>query len=231
MTKHGRKMMWSLAWIWLVGLLCNVVQAAAPSTWSKSNVRTQPFVMGIMARVSNPQGDIQKTPGSKVAVFYEDELRGVADYDNDDGLYFFNLTVAVASTTESGYSFQYYDAFDDQVFTDWCTALIECQRDRAFFDTLPPLVSKLGEERQVNVEVRGILRSARTEFLLMALMLTGNLPLLYLLNRDWFAALTQSPYGHLVMGLGALVVAVGALLVQHWTRPVRYREKGKGGLL
>ena len=123
------------------------------------------------------------------------------------------------------------DAFDDQVFTDWCTALIECQRDRAFLDTLPPLVSKLGEERQVNVEVRGILRSARTEFLLMALMLAGNLPLLYLLNRDWFAALTQSPYGHLVMGLGALVVAVGALLVQHWTRPVRYREKGKGGLL
>ena len=115
MSRHRRNVMWLLVLVWFVGLFNGMVQAAAPSTWSQSNITTQPYVMGIMARV-HQNGSALKVPGSKVAVFYGNDLRAVADYDNDDDLYFYNLTVAVAATTESGYVFKYYNPTDDTVY-------------------------------------------------------------------------------------------------------------------
>ena len=115
MTKHSRNMMWSLAWVWLVGLVCNVAFAAAPSDWKQENVPTYQYPMTIMARV-HQNGSALKVSGSMVAVFYNGELRAVASYDNSDGLYFYNLTVMCAATTESGYTFKYYDPNTDNVY-------------------------------------------------------------------------------------------------------------------
>ncbi len=109
----------SLSCLWLFCLFCNTLHAEAPSWWSQSNVVTQQYVMAIMARVQTPDGTIQKTPGSRIAVFHGEptveNLRAVAVFDDDDGYYFYNLTVAVVSTSESGYTFFYYDPIEDKI--------------------------------------------------------------------------------------------------------------------
>lgn len=69
-----------------------------------------------------------------------------------------------------------------------------------------PTVEKLGDIRRVQGEVKGILFAARMEYLMMACMVVGNLPLLYLLNKDWYAALM-----HTVPGKMALAVCGAAL--------------------
>nr|MCR5382643.1 hypothetical protein [Lentisphaeria bacterium] len=115
MKKHSRNMMWPLAWAWLVGLVCNVAFAAAPSDWIQENVPNYQHAMTIMARVYQ-NGSALKVAGSMVAVFYNGELRAIAPYDNKDGLYFYNLTVMCAATTESGYTFKYYDPNTDKVY-------------------------------------------------------------------------------------------------------------------
>ena len=115
MTIKCQKTMWTLALALLFSLCWNLVHAAAPATWVRENVMTQPYVMGVMARV-HQDGNALKAPGAKIAVFYGDELRGVADYDDSDGLYFYNLTVAVAAVTETGYTFKYYSPANDAVY-------------------------------------------------------------------------------------------------------------------
>ena len=115
MEKHSRNMMWPLAWAWLVGLVCNVAFAAAPSDWIQENVPNYQHAMTIMARV-HQNGSALKVPGSKIAIFYKGEFRGVASYDNNDGLYFYNLTARCEATTESGYTFKYYDPNTDAVY-------------------------------------------------------------------------------------------------------------------
>ena len=114
MTLSLRHAMKSAAWLCLFCLLGGIARAAAPASWNAANIETQQFVMGIMARV-HKDGSALKEEGGKVAVFLGNELRGVADYDNEDGLYFYNLTVAVASTSESGYTFKYYSPSSDSV--------------------------------------------------------------------------------------------------------------------
>ena len=115
MLEHPQRSIWALALALLSYLLCCVVNAAAPAEWTQDNIQQQQFTMGIMARV-HKDGTAVKNVGAMLAVFLDNELRGVATYDNNDGLYFFNLSVAAKSTGESGYAFKYYDPTDDTVY-------------------------------------------------------------------------------------------------------------------
>ena len=115
MTTKCRKSMWMLTWALLLCLCGSMVQAAAPSDWKQENVPVYPYPMTIMARV-HQNGSALKVPDSMIAVFYGTELRAVAKYDDSDGLFFYNLTVMCAATTESGYTFKYYDPITDKVY-------------------------------------------------------------------------------------------------------------------
>lgn len=71
-----------------------------------------------------------------------------------------------------------------------------------------PTVEKLGDIRRVQEEVKGILFAARMEYLMMACMVVGNLPLLYLLNKDWYAALMHTIPGKITLAVcGAALVS------------------------
>ena len=43
--------------------------------------------------------------------------------------------------------------------------------------------------RLANNEIKGLLFAARTEYFMMAGMVVANIPLLYVLNRDWYLLL------------------------------------------
>ena len=42
---------------------------------------------------------------------------------------------------------------DNEVFREWCDAVSDCQHDRSLKTTLPPIVSKLSDMRNVNAEL------------------------------------------------------------------------------
>ncbi|MBQ7727369.1 MAG: hypothetical protein IJT60_02185 [Clostridia bacterium] len=117
------------------------------------------------------------------------------------------------------------DRFDDPIFSEWCRALVECTKDRTFVETLDAIVLRKGEARSVNLRVRGVLKAARNEFLMMALMIFGNVGLLYLLNKDWFEALTRTFFGQTVLSLSLAFVCIGWTLVRKWTTPVSFHER------
>lgn len=110
------------------------------------------------------------------------------------------------------------------VFQEWCDALMACQEDRTLKTTLMPIVAKLSDMRVVSAELDAALYEPLKEFMTMAVLLIGNIPLLYFLNQDWYRALTQTMPGHIVLALCALAILVSLAAVIRLTRPLDYRR-------
>ncbi|OME30045.1 hypothetical protein NSS98_22605 [Paenibacillus sp. FSL E2-0274] len=119
---------------------------------------------------------------------------------------------------------QLQDRINDSVFQEWCAALIACQDDRTLKSTLMPIVSKLSDMRVVSADLDYQLYEPLKEFLTMALLMLGNIPLLYFLNRDWFHSLTNSLPGQMVLALCGVTLFIGFAAVIRLTRPLEYKR-------
>ncbi len=113
---------------------------------------------------------------------------------------------------------------DNEMFKEWVDTLIVCQDDRTLKDTLQPVVQKLADVRIVNSELSTMLASARNEYLMMVALVVGNVPLLYLLNKDWFHTLLFSTPGKAVCGLCGLVILITAMFMKKFTKPIEYKR-------
>lgn len=126
-----------------------------------------------------------------------------------------DITVAIKAMKEQ---------IDNDVFREWCDALADCQYDRSFKTTLTPIVSKLSDMRIVNGELENLVFEPRKEFICMAVLVIGNAPFLYFLNRSWFQTLTQNPIGQLMLALSAVAVFVCTAFMIKFTKPIEYRR-------
>ena len=112
----------------------------------------------------------------------------------------------------------------NSIFKEWCDTLIACQDDRTLKDTLMRVVAKLTDVRLANNEIKGLLFAARTEYFMMAGMVMANIPLLYVLNKDWYNALMYTMLGKIVMAICAGAILVTALLMLRYTKPIEYKK-------
>lgn len=120
--------------------------------------------------------------------------------------------------------FNLREKVDNDIFREWVDTLILCQDDRTLKDTLEPVVQKLADVRLVNSELKTMLTSARNEYLVMVALVVGNIPLLYLLNKDWFHTLIYTVPGKTVCGFCGIVILVTALFMKKFTKPIEYKR-------
>lgn len=116
------------------------------------------------------------------------------------------------------------EKIDNEIFREWCDTLIQCQDDRTLKDTLLPIVSKLTDVRIVNSEFKTMLTSVRSEYWTMVALVIGNIPLLYLLNREWYETLMYSIPGKAVLGICGTVILITTLFMMKFTRPIQYKR-------
>jgi hypothetical protein len=112
----------------------------------------------------------------------------------------------------------------NEVYREWIDAVIACQEDKTLKTTLTPIISKLSDMRVVSAELDLLLYEPMKEFITMALLLVGNIPLIYFLNKDWFDTLMNT-----VIGKGVLAISVAALFVSlaaviRLTKPIEYKR-------
>lgn len=115
-------------------------------------------------------------------------------------------------------------AIDNEVFREWCDALAACQYDRSLKTTLTPIVAKLSDMRMVNAELQNMVFAPRKEFVTMVALVLTNIPLLYFLNRDWYATLMHTVPGQAVLALCAAAIFVSFSFVVKLTQPIEYRR-------
>lgn len=116
------------------------------------------------------------------------------------------------------------DQIDNAVLHEWCDALIACRHDRSLKTTLIPIVTKLSDMRVVNGELENMVFEPRKEFIIMQLLVVGNIPILYFLNRDWHHTLMHTAMGQLVLTVCAAVIFVSTASVIRLTQPIEYRR-------
>lgn len=113
---------------------------------------------------------------------------------------------------------------DNEVFREWCDALCDCQHDRSLKTTLIPIVSKLSDMRIVNAELDYLVFEPRKEFIIMAIFVIGNIPLMYLLNKSWYDTLMHTPLGQIILAISATLIFVSTACVLRLTKPIEYRR-------
>ena len=116
------------------------------------------------------------------------------------------------------------DRIDNDIFAEWCDTLIACQDDRTLNDTLLPIVSKLTDVRIVNNELKAMLDAVRNEYLTMVLLVVGNIPLIYALNKDWFNSLMFTTPGKIVLAVCGMTILITAMFMLKFTKPIEYRR-------
>ena len=116
------------------------------------------------------------------------------------------------------------DRIDNDIFAEWCDTLIACQDDRTLNDTLLPIVSKLTDVRIVNNELKTMLDAVRNEYLTMVLLVVGNIPLIYALNKDWYSSLMFTTPGKIVLAVCGMTILITAMFMLKFTKPIEYRR-------
>lgn len=116
------------------------------------------------------------------------------------------------------------EQINDVVFEDWCDGLIACQGDNQLIDTLSPIVERLRDMKLINSELKVTISENRREYLIMALMVVANIPLLYVLNKDWYAALMYTIFGKVTLAVCGLVILITWFLLNKYTKPVEYKR-------
>lgn len=113
---------------------------------------------------------------------------------------------------------------DNEVFHEWCDSLILCQNDRSLKSTLTPIVNKLSDMRVVNADLEYMVTGPRKEFITMALLVIGNIPLLYMLNKTWYNSLMNTIPGQIILAVSAVGIFVATAIVIKLTKPIEYKR-------
>lgn len=115
-------------------------------------------------------------------------------------------------------------AIDNEVWREWCDGLAACQFDRSLKTTLTPIVAKLSDMRIINGELENLVFGPRKEFVAMVALVILNIPLLYFLNKDWYATLMFTTAGKAVLTVCAAAIFISFARVIKLTQPIEYRR-------
>lgn len=91
-------------------------------------------------------------------------------------------------------------------------------------DTLTPIVAKLSDMRIVNGDLENMVFEPRKEFIVMQILVLGNIPLLYFLNQEWYDILMHTPMGQIILAVCAAVLFVSTAAVIKLTQPIEYKR-------
>lgn len=106
------------------------------------------------------------------------------------------------------------EKIDNPVFKEWTEQVIQCQDDRNLKSGLFPIVHKLSSAKLINAELANLLYEPIKEIFMVSLIIILNLPLLYLVNKDWFEIMIHHPLGKIVTSITYLImfIAIGAAI-------------------
>ena len=112
------------------------------------------------------------------------------------------------------------DKIDDDIFDEWIDALVVCQENITLKNNLSVIVSKLSDLRILSAEINNNMYDPIKEYITMVLIVYGNIPLLYFLNKDWYKTLMDSIPGKLVLVYMVLITFISFTEIMQLTKPI-----------
>lgn len=110
------------------------------------------------------------------------------------------------------------------VFHEWINALIQCSNNKDVKEILEPVIAKFSTLRTVQSDLDTAIASSKAEAIIMASITLGTVPVVKLVNQDWYDILTNTTQGRVSMIAAIAIVAFCIYQIVKLTRPLEYYE-------
>ena len=111
---------------------------------------------------------------------------------------------------------------DNRYFRDWCNILKQCQFDSSLRVALLSIVSRLSEMRILKMQSDTIIKKHINEYVLIAVVVLGSIPVTAMMMHEWWIVLTTSVVGKITLA----VVLAGALFCSVWVASMFTKKVG-----
>ncbi len=109
------------------------------------------------------------------------------------------------------------------IFHEWVNTLIRCQSDRTMKNTLLSTIQKFSDVRTVQAELDSSVATVKREAFMMMGMVLLNIPLLYVINRDWFETLIYTTQGKIALAICGAILLFSFLRIMKLSEPIEYK--------
>lgn len=110
----------------------------------------------------------------------------------------------------------------NNIFAEWCNALIMCQTNRDMKDVLQGIVQKFSSVRVVQANLDTIISEPRFEAFCMMGLVVGSIPLMKWLNEDWYQSLMFTEPGKITIAIVACLIVFAISRIMNLSRPIEY---------
>ncbi|MEG0304661.1 MAG: hypothetical protein RR415_07520 [Ruthenibacterium sp.] len=106
------------------------------------------------------------------------------------------------------------------IFSQWIDVVIQSQRDYNLKVTLPRILDKFSDLRAVNAETEVLMAEPKRTYFIMLLAAFFSPFLLYLLNKEWWNILINTPMGKILLTVHISVIALTLVAGFRAMRPI-----------
>lgn len=115
-------------------------------------------------------------------------------------------------------------SLNNEIFQEWCDALYQCQSDRTLKSTLFPVVNKFSETKSIQAELDTLMIAPFKDTISIAVIVMLSIPLMQLVNPEWFNILVNTIPGQVILGLTFSVLVFAINKSVSLTSPIRRDE-------
>lgn len=116
------------------------------------------------------------------------------------------------------------NSLNNEIFHEWCDALYQCQSDRTLKSTLFPVVNKFSETKSIQAELDTLMIAPFKETISIAVIVVLSIPLMQLVNAEWFDTLINTVPGQIILGVTFSVLVYAINKSVSLTAPIRRDE-------
>lgn len=114
------------------------------------------------------------------------------------------------------------NSLDHALFRQWCDALLLCQENHILQATLPGIVSKFSDLKAQQEANETKMMLPLRQAISMVTLTAGFIPLMYLVNQNWYGYLIGTFFGQLAVTLTAVVVFFTIHKAIRLSKPIGY---------
>lgn len=115
------------------------------------------------------------------------------------------------------------DKINDNIFKEWCNEVLRTLDNSQMKEALIPIVEKYSTVRVVQDQIDSEVGSAIVEYVIMMLMSVVVYPMVYFLNKDWFAYYNTF-FGQFIVAYTIIVLLFSITKLIGVGTPVEYRR-------
>lgn len=116
------------------------------------------------------------------------------------------------------------NSIDNEIFQEWCDALYQCQSDRSLKVTLFPIVNKFSETKAIQAELDTMMMEPFRDTLSIVIMVILSIPLMALINGEWFDTLINTIPGQIILAVTFSVIVFAIDKSVRLTAPIKRGE-------